>query len=108
MPPVEWGFNLFRDERGYFPGNFHTDRQVAQVTLNIKRDALAAGHSHTSGGPRLGAWLSPWDRSPDGVLAVLERSGRPLPHYLVTPFGGLKVWEWSAEPSRWIARTLPR
>ena len=107
-PPVEWGFNLFRDKRGYFPGNFHTDRQVAQLTLHIERDAVAAGHSHTNGGPKLGAWLSPWDRSSDGVLGVLGRSGRPLPHYLVAPFGGLTVSEWSGDESRWIARKVPR
>ena len=109
-PPVEWAFNLFRDERGYFPGNFHTDRRTDQVTLHVERAALAAGHSHTRkpGGRALEVFLSPWDRGPNGVLAALERSGRPLPHYLVTPVGSIRVWEWSGEPERWIVRKLPR
>ena len=83
---------------------------VSNRRPSLDAAALAAGHSHTRkpGGRSLEVWLSPWDRRPNGVLAALERSGRRLPRYLVTPVDSIRVWEWSGEPEHWIVRKLPR
>lgn len=116
LRPVEWAFNLFRDEGGYYAGAFHTDHQDLWVTIRVRKDAVASGHSHVghaqsepvcskaSSGCGGGEGLSAWDRSEEGILAAQQRAGRRLPHYLVTPTGRVRVWEWSEQ--RWRSREV--
>ncbi len=115
---VEWSFNIFRDPEGYYPETYHTDNDPNRVTLRILPAAVASGHNHTNDAgntvlcirrPRecwRGDELSKGDLGEHGVLRALERAGRPLPHYLLTPTGKVKVWEWSAGESRWEVREV--
>ncbi len=107
---MEWGFNLFRDERGYFADNFHTDYEEDHVRLRIRADAIAAGHNHTipmyRAEPALYDQLSRGDLGPNGVL-LRTLLGR-LPHYLVTPSGRVRVWEWQGPERRWAPRWVHR
>lgn len=108
VEPAEWGFNLFRSERGYFAGIFHTDGHAGWIDLRVRQDAIAAGHSHNASLKGGEAWLSPWDLGPHGILQTQERLGRLLPHYLVTPAYRLKVWEWGETEQRWMVRRVAR
>ena len=115
---VEWSFNIFRDPEGYYPETYHTDNDPNRVTLRILPAAVASGHNHTNDAVntvlcirrprecRRDDELSKGDLSEHGVLKALERAGRPLPHYLLTPAGKVKVWEWLARESRWEVRKI--
>lgn len=112
---VEWSFNIFRDGLGYYPGGFYTDRDPSYVTVKVRAGAIASGHNHTlhtmerDSGPRdLGSHdeLSEWDLGRRGILQAQERAGRFLPHYLVTPSGRLRVWEWKRSERRWVVRDV--
>ena len=113
----EWSFNIFRDERGFYPDHFHTDREAVSVSYVIDPAAVASGHNHTNYracfGPRRsrctdGETLSTWDRSEWGVLRAQERAGLFIPHYLVTPTGRVRVWEWDAGREEWREREALR
>ncbi len=108
VEPAEWGFNLFRSERGYFAGIFHTDGHAGWIDLRVRQDAIAAGHSHNASLMGGETWLSPWDLGPHGILQTQERLGRLLPHDLVTPAYQLTVWEWDETEQRWIVRRVAR
>lgn len=112
---VEWSFNIFRDALGYYPGGFYTDRDPSYVTVKVSAGAIASGHNHTldgmvrDSGPRDASShdeLSEWDLGRQGILQAQEAAGRFLPHYLVTPSGQLRVWEWKKSERHWAVRAV--